>query len=286
MELVEQLFDKDEEEDIIAQIPISSSSSSDKMIWKGTSQKIVDHPKCTIFNLEEETTTHALWECELARDVWSQCSKSLQKSHFSQMNMLEIFEAIARTMDTNCLQEFAMVAKQIWWRRNDFIFNQMFKHPNVVVSATYQNLKMLKELEVQRSASSRPNNSSIIEWQAPPMHFHKLNWDAVVDRTRAGVGIGTVVRNYEGKIVATMRRSQCMFRLPSLAEAYGALQVVSFAMDLGLTKVIVEGDSLQTIQALKKEEDQLNYFGMFVSEANLGALLIGMLLMLKGVAMW
>ncbi|XP_041026946.1 uncharacterized protein LOC121267144 [Juglans microcarpa x Juglans regia] len=328
-ELVEQLFDKDEA-DIIVQIPISSSSSSGKMIWKGTSsgiftvrsayymhkersqaikgqassshdfkktwkflwhlqvtpgdrvfmwrtclnalptqsnlfkRKIVDHPKCSICNLEEETATHALWECESTRDVWSQCLKSLQKSHFSKMNMLEIFEAIAGIMDTDCLQEFAMVAKQIWWRRNEFIFNQVFRHPNTVVSAASQNLKMLKEMEGQRS-SSVPTNSSITEWQAPPMHFHKLNWDVVVDKTRARVGIDIVVRNFEGKIIAIMRRNQCMFPLPSLTEAYGALQVVSFALELGLTKVIIEGDSLQTVQALKKDEDQLTCFGMFVS---------------------
>ncbi|KAF5465238.1 hypothetical protein F2P56_015263 [Juglans regia] len=212
MELVEQLFDNDEA-DIIAQIPISASSSFDKMIWKGTSlgiftvriayymhqerslaikgqalsshdfkktwkllwhlqvtpgdivfmwraclsalptqtnlfkRKIVAHPKCPICNLEEETATHALWECESARDVWSQCSKSLQKSLFSQMNMLKIFEAIVGTMDTDYLQEFAMVAKQMWWQRNEFIFNQVFRHPNTVVSAASQNLKMLKEME-------------------------------------------------------------------------------------------------------------------------------------------
>lgn len=68
--------------------------------------------------------------------------------------------------------------------------------------------------------------------------FYKLNWYAVVDKTDARVGIVIVVRSNEGRIVATMRRNQCLFPFPSLAEAYGALQAVGFALELGLSEVI------------------------------------------------
>ncbi|XP_040996249.1 uncharacterized protein LOC121242444 [Juglans microcarpa x Juglans regia] len=160
MELVEHIFCK-EDADLIAQIPISSSTSPDQLIWKGTSsgfftvksayhmhqemnqalkgqpssshnfkevwktlwqlqvspgekvflwraclnalptqsnlfkKKIVEHPKCPICEIEEETVAHALWDCESARDVWSQCTKSIQKRHFPHMDFSEIFKAIA-----------------------------------------------------------------------------------------------------------------------------------------------------------------------------------------------
>ncbi|KAF5471964.1 hypothetical protein F2P56_008721 [Juglans regia] len=291
MEFVEHIFCK-EDADIIAQIPISSSTSPDQLIWKGTSsglfivksayhlhqemnqalkgqpssshnlkesnlfkRKIVAHPKCPICELEEETVAHALWDCESARDVWSQCTKSIQKRHFSHMDFLEIFEAIAKGMSFECIQEFVMVAKQIWWRRNEFIFNQRFRHPNQVAMVANQNIRMMKDLEMQKNDSSALSNSNLVIWQPPPIPFYKLNWDAAVDKIRAKVGIGIVVRDCEGRIIATMRRKQSLLPLPSLAEAYGPLLAVEFALDLGLTKTIFEGDSLQTVQALKKEED-------------------------------
>ncbi|XP_041027032.1 uncharacterized protein LOC121267250 [Juglans microcarpa x Juglans regia] len=305
MELVEHIFCK-EDVDIIAQIPISSSTSPDQLIWKGTSsgfftvksayhmhqemnqalkgqpssnhnfkesnlfkRKIVAHPKCPICEIEKETIAHALWDCESARDVWSQCTKSIQKRHFPHMDFLEIFEAIAEGMSFECIQEFVMVAKQIWWRRNEFIFNQRFRHPNQVVLVANQNLRMMKDLEMQKNGSSARSNSNIIIWQPPPILFYKVNWDAAVDKIRAKIGIGIVVRDCEGRIIATMRRKQSLLPLHSLAEAYGALLAVDFALDLGLTKTIFERDSLQTVQALKKEEDQLSSFGMYVSETKM-----------------
>ncbi|KAF5465338.1 hypothetical protein F2P56_015356 [Juglans regia] len=232
-------------------------------------RKIVANPKCPICELEEETVAHALWECESARDVWSQCTKSIQKRHFSHMDFLEIFEAMAEGMTFECMQEFVMVAKQVWWRRNDFIFNQRFRHPNQVTMVANENIRMMKDLEMQKNESSTSINSNSVIWQPPPFLFYKFNWDAAVDKIRAKVGIGIVVRDCEGRIIAIMRRKQSLLPLPALAEAFGALIAVNFALDLGLTKTIFEGDSLQTVQALKQEEDQLSSFGMYVSEAKM-----------------
>ncbi|XP_042939476.1 uncharacterized protein LOC122274506 [Carya illinoinensis] len=104
-------------------------------------------------------------------------------------------------------------------------------------------------------------------WKPSPMHTYKLNWDAALDRIQSRIGIGVVVRDYEGRILATMRKNKCLFPDPLLAEAYGTLQATTFGLELGLRKIILQGDSLQITQALKKKDANWTSVGMFVSEA-------------------
>jgi hypothetical protein len=41
-------------------------------------------------------------------------------------------------------------------------------------------------------------------WQPPPAGFVKLNWDAAVDEKRCKMGIGIVVRNSSGEVLAIL----------------------------------------------------------------------------------
>jgi hydrogenase maturation factor len=43
-------------------------------------RKIINDPMCPLCGLVEETTTHVLWLCSAASDVWSMGDMRLQKS--------------------------------------------------------------------------------------------------------------------------------------------------------------------------------------------------------------
>ncbi|KAF5475420.1 hypothetical protein F2P56_007226, partial [Juglans regia] len=165
-------------------------------------KRIVDHPLCPICNLEEETVVHVLWGCEAARDVWSQCSIKLQKCYLPQSSMLHLVEAIIVSMAPDVLQEFIIVAKRIWWRRNNFIFNRDFSHPNTLVREANHTIELL--------------------------------------RGRAKRFVQNQFRDCEGHIVATLRHNKHMYPDPLLAESYGALQAIKFGIEHGLGQVIFE----------------------------------------------
>ena len=78
----------------------------------------------------------------------------------------------------------------------------------------------------------------------------KVNFDgAIFDDLRA-VGIGVVVRNEHGEVVAALAEQiptpDSIFTLETLA----ARRVVLFARDIGLHHVVFEGDSESSIHAI------------------------------------
>ncbi|XP_035546313.1 uncharacterized protein LOC118348520 [Juglans regia] len=135
----------------------------------------------------------------------------------------------------------------------------------MLLSRMQEGQDMLNE-ESSWQDSMQPCNS-VKTWQAPPSNWIKVNWDSAVDKTEGFIRVGVVVRDNAGHTIATKRTKKHLFPDPALAEAYGALIAVQFGLELGLSQVIIEGDSLQVINALKREEERCNSASMFVEEA-------------------
>ncbi|XP_042944721.1 uncharacterized protein LOC122278607 [Carya illinoinensis] len=112
--------------------------------------------------------------------------------------------------------------------------------------------------------------SSKTKWRPPPQGWFKVNWDGAVNKVKGFVEVGVVVRDCQGMVVATLRQRKSLIIEHFLAESYGALKAVQFARDLGLSKAVLEGDSLQTIQALQRDQEVWCSSNMFLFEAKLG----------------
>ncbi|XP_041016139.1 uncharacterized protein LOC121258659 [Juglans microcarpa x Juglans regia] len=197
-------------------------------------KKVVDHPLCPICCMAEENVIHALWRYEYAKNVWSQCSKKLQKCYLPRSFMLELFDAVLNSMET---QEGRVI------------------------------LDMLAKEDLNRSNMSKQLCSATANWKAPPLNWFKLNWDGSVDKMQGFIRVGVAVRDSAGQIIATMRLRKHLFPNPLLVEAYGVLQAIKFGLDLGLSYVIIEGDSLQVINALHKDKEDWSSASMFMCEA-------------------
>ncbi|XP_042958188.1 uncharacterized protein LOC122293778 [Carya illinoinensis] len=112
--------------------------------------------------------------------------------------------------------------------------------------------------------------SSKTEWRPPPQDWFKVNWDEAVNKAEGFVGVGVVVRDCQGMVIATLRQRKSLITEPFLAESYGALTAVQSAWDLGLSKIVLEGNSLQAIQALQRDQEVWCSSSMFLFEAKLG----------------
>ncbi|XP_040994328.1 uncharacterized protein LOC121240868 [Juglans microcarpa x Juglans regia] len=170
-------------------------------------------------------------------------------------------------MESKIIQVFVVVASKIWWRRNNLVFKGVFAHPKVIAQDARSILDMLNEEASNQGCSSNKICTSADVWQAPPSNWLKMNWDSAVDNARGIIGVGVAVRDSTGKIIATMRTKKHLFPDPLLAEAFGALKIVQFGLELGLTQVIIEGDSLQVINNLRGDKEDYNSASMFVCEA-------------------
>ena len=93
----------------------------------------------------------------------------------------------------------------------------------------------------------------------------KINFDGVVFREIDEARLGVVVRDHEGRVMASMFEK---IRLPSSSdevEVMETVRAISFTLELHLPFVIVEGDSELIISALRREEESFSSFGHFIS---------------------
>jgi hypothetical protein len=86
-------------------------------------------PLCPICNLEIETLGHALWTCNVAKDVWIECSSKIHKCTSDEEDFIRLVERLMARLDENQMHLVATVARQIWLRRNSVVFEGDFLNP-------------------------------------------------------------------------------------------------------------------------------------------------------------
>ena len=79
-------------------------------------------------------------------------------------------------------------------------------------------------------------------------------------------GAGVIVQNENGRVIASMAES---FQLPfsvTIVEVIAAKKALQFAKDLGLSSIVLEGDSKITIDGLMGEDSSLAEYGHLIDE--------------------
>nr|CAB3465051.1 unnamed protein product [Digitaria exilis] len=111
----------------------------------------------------------------------------------------------------------------------------------------------------QLSPSARPFRPSrvvLVRWTPPPPGWFKINFDASVYNDGSGrASIGGAIRDCVGRIVlAFAERTE--HSTVGIVEARAMIRGLRLALELGLHRVVVEGDDLVLAQLLRGEETQ------------------------------
>nr|XP_023890194.1 uncharacterized protein LOC112002269 [Quercus suber] len=104
-----------------------------------------------------------------------------------------------------------------------------------------------------------------VRWTPPPLTSFKINFDGAVFCEIDEAGLGVVVRDHQGRVMASISEK---IKLPSSSdevEALVAIRAISFALELHLPSIIVKGDSELIISALRSEEESFTSFGHLIS---------------------
>ena len=100
----------------------------------------------------------------------------------------------------------------------------------------------------------RSNGTGDNKWQAPQADFVKVNFDGAVFGELNKSGVGVVIRDNNGTILGSCSEKLSQAYKAEETEALAARKALMFAHELGFQRVILEGDALGLIQALKSQE--------------------------------
>ena len=82
-----------------------------------------------------------------------------------------------------------------------------------------------------------------IQWALLDDLWYKVNVDATIFSSTNSIGIGTLIRDHEGRVEAAISKSILIPLAPLEAEAKALEESVFFAWDVGVRDVIFEYDS-------------------------------------------
>ena len=100
----------------------------------------------------------------------------------------------------------------------------------------------------------------------PGAGVYKINFDRAIFKSMARAGLGVVVRDEEGMVIAALSQN---IKLPSsvdLVEALAARRAILFAQEISVTHVEAEGDSLKVITAINDPKHNRTQWGHVIED--------------------
>ena len=104
-----------------------------------------------------------------------------------------------------------------------------------------------------------------VHWIPLPPLSLKINFDGAVFMDSGEVGLGFVVRNHLGVVTTSLLEK---VRLPSSlddVEEMAIIKAISFAIDLNLPFIIIEGVSEVVVTFLRSKDESISSFGHLIT---------------------
>ena len=98
---------------------------------------------------------------------------------------------------------------------------------------------------------------------------YKINYDGALSNADNKSGIGVVVRDCHGDVIASLVQQLDQAYQPVEVEALAACRAVEFGSELGLHRATVEGDSEVVVKALRYKEYGLAPYAHLIEDVSL-----------------
>ena len=187
---------------------------------------------------EVETGVHALWECAVAKDVWSGSMIRIQKYGQGQQDVLHLFQELLGKLSIAEFELFVVQTWIIWNQRNTVVFGGKLKDPKWLNKWAKELLDNFHHAQGQlRIPVSCPGDSI---WHPPLDSAFKLNFDTVVFFDLSCSGVGAMIRNEKGEVMAAMSARGPHVVDSAVAEVIACRRALEFACEAGFSDLVVE----------------------------------------------
>ena len=103
-------------------------------------------------------------------------------------------------------------------------------------------------------------------WQPPPSMVYKLNFDAAIFLGMEKSGIGAIIQNEMGEIMAGMSAIGPRIETSEEVELLACRRSLEFAVDAVFTSIMIEGDNTNVMQAISSNVANFSFLGHVVDD--------------------
>ena len=225
-------------------------------------RKVLTDPNCQACGEALESPLHALWSCPKLNSVWSVHFNLLRSEARDSSSFLDVFRLCLENSHLSDL--FAMIAYLLWLRRNKMRVGEAVADLKLINSMAQDAL-----IEFQQATSKPPKPPparTISKWLPPPSNWVKANFDGAIFQGSAEAGLGAIIRNDCGLVMAALTQVISLPISVEIVEVLAARRALIFALELGFDQVILEGDSEIAIRAMNSDDYMAAPFGHLIAD--------------------
>jgi ribonuclease HI len=230
-------------------------------------RKVIPSPGCDNCGTGAEDCLHALWSCPVISQVWSLVPAFREAQQKSYTSFYDLVHHVALKPTDLILEKFAVLSWFIWHKRNQAWlrlpstdYNQLWTNAHAYLN------EFLEATQIDKTVKPAP---PLVRWSPPVHNGFKVNFDGALFKDKNEGGIGVVIRDCSGLVIATLSQRVKTGASVDLIEALAAKRAITFAMEVGVTDVEFEGDSENVIQDLSRPEAPHNAYGLIIEDARL-----------------
>ena len=146
------------------------------------------------------------------------------------------------------LEVFAMTTWLIWLWRNKLRTND---NPLPCSKIAQTASSLLSEFQQGKQWPVTKNRTNLVRWQASSGNSVKVNFDGAIFKEEQESGIGVVIRNNKGQVLAALSKKVTIPATVEILEMLAARKAATFARDLGFSQVCFEGDAELVVKCLQ-----------------------------------
>lgn len=150
------------------------------------------------------------------------------------------------------------------WNRQNKIRLKEKACPLDLIHALFKDRK--HEFQLLHQAIGTPQHKNHTIWKPPDQGLYKVNYAGANLSQQEKAGIGVVIKNEEGTVMASMVQQMPLPTTVAQVKALATRKAVEFALELGITKAIVEGDSEVICRELRDSIPSLALHGHLLQD--------------------
>lgn len=204
--------------------------------------------------MHQEDVVHALLLCSELKPLWCTRPERNHGTLHECSSFIDVFDFIFAGKKEPEL--FAAVIWTIWNRRNNLCLGKPALPLDKVLEFTQERLM---GTVATNERSSHPHGRATNHWTTPDANGFKINFDGAIFADRDRAGIGVVIRNDVGMIMASLTQQIPLPTSVIEVEALAARRALELALELGFDDIILEGDFELLIKNLKNGDGKLTH---------------------------
>ncbi|KAK6122599.1 hypothetical protein DH2020_043656 [Rehmannia glutinosa] len=210
---------------------------------------ITCQPLCLHCGASVESIEHALRDCKVVREVWNLSPLSSFIAKSLNVSFQDLCVGACINFKQEELEIFVLITWAIWCARNRGVFNKLWVEPEEILETASRTIFAYQTCNLEKRHI--PTEHQVVRsfsWIRPNRGELKLNVDAAIRPGFSMIGVGAVIRDEEGRVIACLAKPVSGSFDPLHAEIIAIREGLEMVRDIGTSVHYVETDSKLAVE--------------------------------------